>query len=220
MESRFADGSKDPANRFALRILRIERGTSTVVRTLGESYRGCFVHWNGERNEYCPGESDCPPRLHKPDNTIWKGYVAVEQWRQDLNRWLPTLLEITEGLELDFRGRFDRGQVWELSRAPQQKKKKATAVRGVLLETRDESTFPPAFDFRPHLVSVYHVNPVLLLHDNPMPPRMLLEPSEGAPPVKPGQLREPVRLPVGKTFAQIREEQEARRLNGNGTPPG
>lgn len=215
MSERLPGRSKDQPNRIALRILRIDHGKSTIVRTLGESYKGCFVHWNGSENEYCPGEADCKPRLHTPDNTVWKGYVATEEWRQELNRWVPILLEITEGLELDFRGRFDRGQVWELSRAPKTKKKKGTAVRGVLLETRDETTFPPPFDFRAHLVSVYHVNPVLLVHDNPMPPRTLVVPSEGAPPIRPNQAAKPEGVLPLSAFARLREQKEA-PANGTG----
>lgn len=219
MQDRIAGWSKDQPNRVALRVLRIEPGKTATVRTLGESYKGCFVHWDGHQNVYCPGDEGCSQRLHKADNTVWKGYVAVEEWRQELNRWLPAVLEITEGLELDFRGVFDRGQVWELSRLPQRKGKKASAVRGVLLETRDEKDFPPPFDFRPHLVTVFHYNPVLLIHDNPMPPRILVEPSEGAPPVRPGQAPRPGGVLPLSAFTAKREENEAAKRNGNGRHP-
>lgn len=182
-----------------LRILRVEPGDSHTIRTLSRHYGGCFTHYKG-RSHYCPGREEC--QYHKLD-VQWKGYALVERWEGEGILWRPFVLEITEGLELDLRGKWDRGQVWEISRLPQVKAGKATPVRGRRLEERDPDTFPPEFDFTAVLLHTYHVRQIRLDKENPLPPRILISSSTGAPPVDPRRPAEKPRLSAAEIQAQL-----------------
>lgn len=164
-----------PAGRV-LRVFRVEPGTTCIARTLSDQYGGLFTHYVRGRSHLCIGE-DCQPLIHKTDR-YWKGYAAVEIWEQARRVWTPWCLEITEHLELDLRGLFRRGQVWEFWRDGQTGKK-ATACQAKLLEERDPEKFPKAFDFVPVLKHLYHVPAINLQAKNPLPPRVIVEESEG-----------------------------------------
>lgn len=171
---------------YTLRILRIVPKQRVVIRTISPHYGGLFTHWFKGRSHYCPGREEC--QLHRND-VIWKGYAAVETWDQTQALWFPWVLEITEGLELDFRGRWDRGQVWDVCRVDDTRKRDTTPIRGKLLEERNPDDFPPPYDLRPLLMHVYHVRDIRLDQLNPLPPRQLVKPSAGAPPAKPAEQR-------------------------------
>lgn len=172
-------GHSEKAVSYRLSVFRIEVSKSHIVRMLSNTYNGLFTHYTRGGSEYCPGEH-CGCHLRKLDR-LWKGYVAAEVYDQAVNKWAPIVLEITENLELDFRGRYDRGQVWELSRAPKVNGKNQP-VKGKLLEERDPNTFPPPFDVKPVLLHVFHVTEIALCWPNPMPSRIVVSHSEGAPP--------------------------------------
>lgn len=159
-----------------LRVFRIEEGTTVHARTLSDGYLGLFTHYVKRRSVLCQGE-DCEAAIHRAGK-IWKGYAAVELWNAPTNRWNPFVLEITESLELDLRGIWKRGQVWEFYRELPVKKK-SMPISGKLLEERDPTTVPPAFDFRPVLLHLYHVHQIHLGALNPMPPRVIVKASEG-----------------------------------------
>lgn len=163
----------------ALRVFRVRPGESWSIRTLSAEYGGIFTHYTKERSVYCDPD-DCVAGLHRTER-FWKGYAAVEVYDQRAAKWLPTVLEITEHLELDFRERFDRGQCWELWRMKETRKKKEP-VQGTLLEERDPNTFPPAFDYVPVLLAIYHLERIDLSAKNPRPMKIYLPASEGAPP--------------------------------------
>jgi hypothetical protein len=185
----------------AIQVFRIAEGQTVHLRTLSDSYGGCFTHYYHKRSQYCPGEN-CPSPVHKIDR-IWKGYAAVEIYVASRKKWMPWVLEISEHLELDFRDRYARGQVWEIFRdLPQDGKKQP--VTGKLQETRDPATFPAAFDVRPVLLHLYHVFSVDLNIKNPMPPRLIVRESDGEAPkaLQPG--------PTGHEAAQ--EAQKAQEM--------
>lgn len=159
-----------------LRVFRVKEGTTVHARTLSDGYSGLFTHYVRGRSVYCQGEK-CEATVHRTDK-VWKGYAAVELWNVATKKWTPAVLEITEALELDLRGLWKRGQVWEFYRdTPIQKKK--MPIMGKLLEERDPASLPPAFDFRSVLLHLYHVEAVHLGVLNPMPPRVILADSEG-----------------------------------------
>jgi hypothetical protein len=174
--------SLDDQNRlpvYPMRVLRVDPGQAWFVRMLSKRYWGLFTHWEGGRGVYCPGEG-CPAARHAKQR-LWKGYASAEVYEQRVNLWHPCVLEITEHLELDFRDRFDRGQVWHLTREMPTDKRK-TPVVGELHETCDETKWPSAFDIVPVLKTVYHVQKIEMGFPNPMPARTMVQPSEGAPP--------------------------------------
>jgi hypothetical protein len=162
-----------------LRIFRVEEGTTVHARVLSEGYRGIFTHYARGRSVYCQGDK-CEATLHKLDR-VWKGYAAVELWNVATKKWNPVVLEISEALELDLRGFWKRGQVWEFYR-DLPTKKKSMPIMGKLLEERDPLAMPPEFDFKPVLLHLYHVQSIRLDCLNPMPPRVMVTESDGAGP--------------------------------------
>ena len=162
-----------------LEVLRVRSGHSAIVRFLSERYVGFKTHWKKPRSQCCYGDA-CPPDRHKCDVT-WKGYCAGEEWKPALELWVPYVLEISENLELDFRGVFGRGQTWEIWKE-RTVKGESEPVQGKLLESLDPATLPKEFDFLPVVCALYHVNILPAFCANPQAPRVFLEPSKGAPP--------------------------------------
>jgi hypothetical protein len=205
MASTFNGREPDHADpEIVLRILRIAKETQWIVRMLPRQYGGLFVHYKG-RSIYCPGPDEC--QNHKLDR-CWKGYCACESWDRVDSLWIPWVLEITESLELDFRGKFDAGQVWLLSREADRVRKKPSPVVGRLLEERDPATFPAPFDIRPVLMHFYHTNSVQLNQKNPLPERTILLPSKGLPPVFPSQKSEQPTMGSRKLWEELRKKKQ------------
>jgi hypothetical protein len=178
-----ANGSQEPhsaPDRYALRVLRVDPGQSFKIRLVSQRYGGLLTHWVRGRSVLCDG-NECPALQHR-SGTYWKGYALVEQWHGVKALWCPSVLEITENLELDFRGRYKRGQVWLLQRAPQVGRHK-TGVFGVLMFEGQQENLRVPFDFLPVLRNLYHVSTIVLDKDNPMPARILVEPVAGNPPI-------------------------------------
>lgn len=182
----------------ALRIFRVAEGVSAVVRVLSavDAVTGFNTHYIDKRSYVCGGDpcKHCRAR----ERRYWKGYLAALGWLEPKRSWLPIVLEVTESLELDMRGRIGRGQDWKLTRdkeTPKQRK----PVRGELLGSVAWSLIPPAFDFLPVLLNLYHEQKLDLGTPNPMPARIIVELCEGAVPscagyiapevVPPGTLR-------------------------------
>jgi len=167
---------------YPLRTLRIGGGQALFVRTLsalGAEGRilGVMTHW-ASRSVYCPG-NECPVHLHRQD-AVWKGYVACDVWDERLGLYVPHCLEVTESLELDMRSSYQRGQIWELTRAPDVKKKHFPVV-GKLVEELDPRLVPGAFDMLNALRWLYHapVNPCI---PSPLPDRTMIQAAAGKPP--------------------------------------
>lgn len=169
---------------YPLRVLRCKPGMSFAIRILQrfpERPRvfGLWTHYTN-RSVYCHPDA-CPASTHcKP--RFWKGYVSVDTWLEDQKKWLPGALEVTENLELDFRWKIQRGQVWELS-CPPARPKKHFPVSGLLLEECDPATVPHALDLVPCLKGIYHTETIDLTFANPLPERVMVQPVEGRPPL-------------------------------------
>lgn len=138
---------------FVLRVFRIEPGQVIQARTLSARLDGLATHYVRGKSLWCNPER-CDPALHKTPR-YWKGYYAAEIWFQKPKLWAPYVIEVTEALELDFRGKFARGQIWQIERLPVTKQSKPP-VTGVLLETRNPEKMPPAFDILPTVQRLYH----------------------------------------------------------------
>jgi hypothetical protein len=173
------NGQPAASQSYRLDVLRIGAGEQVILRMLSPSYKGLFTHYVKRRSQYCEGrECNCQ---HSRIPRIWKGYLAAEQYQQKGNLWLPRILEVTEYLELDFRGRYKRGQVWQIQRN-QEKKGETNPVTGVLQEERDERTFPQPHAILDTLRHLYHDSGLQLICDNPMPGRTYVQASQGDPP--------------------------------------
>lgn len=204
--------SPGASDRYALRVLRLDPEDVHLVRVLSTSYSGLLTHWVAGRGQYCAGQNLCPRGLHQRP-TIWKGYFAAELWDQSTKLWFPCVPELTEGAELDVRGRFQRGQIWRLSK-PKKDGSSNPPLIATFHEQVDPALLPRAFDVLPVVASLYHVAAVRLGTDNPMPPKVLAVPSHGAPPAGKDDPEEK----SAEQTKQIREMLEAfkRRTNVNG----
>lgn len=172
-------GGQGPSpKQSVLEIVRVVKGTEAYFRLLSPNYGGLLTHYRHKQSHYCPGP-DCPRGEHK--DPIWKGYCAAEQWLERTRVWMPCVFELTESCELDMRGRFRRGQIWRISRKVQ-KKNGSWPVSAALVEQLDEVDVPPMFEIRGTLCSLYHVEEIALDVSNPLPARVVVEPSSGAPP--------------------------------------
>jgi len=201
-------GASDRLPVLPIRIFRLEPGASAFVRLLSPRYGGLFTHWKGGRSIYCAGE-DCPAALHSTEK-FWKGYGAVEAWCPIKNLWYPAVFELTEHLELDFRGQWERGQVWEVQRV-KHKQAKREPIRADLQELLDANTLPADFDFLVVLKRMYHRERIDLGSKNPLPPKICLPPSVGLPPQK--LCPKPPAAPlIGKTPSLLERDQRYRRL--------
>ena len=168
-----------PKKMVIVRVFRIEPGTTAFLRMLSPEYGGIFTHFHRGRSQYCTGQG-CVSPAHKIDR-VWKGYVASQVWEAAGKKWFPVCLEITESLELTFRGIYARGQVWELWRH-QGPKGKSLPVEGKLCEERDQASTPPPFSLMPCLRSLFHVDHLDMSELNPLPPRVVVEESRDAGP--------------------------------------
>ena len=162
-----------------IRLERVQSGSTIRVRLLEGQVHGCFVHYVKDRSKYCGGD-ECRWGCSRLEKT-WKGFISCEVWNPQLKNWHPCALEVTEHLELDFRGRTRRGQVWRLSRAARIKNKHFPVVGELVDQLAAEGLRDP-FDVSLVLVHIFHQWPLLLDVPNPLPPRLVAEPSQGAPP--------------------------------------
>jgi hypothetical protein len=112
--------------------------------------------------------------------TIWKAWAPAAHLDEATNLWWPIVLEITEHLDELLHGRILRGEVWAISRPGTGKK--SDPLTGIFLMKNHEESLRPAFDVKPILLRCYHVQELLLGIPNPIPPRVVLPPSEGAIP--------------------------------------
>jgi len=162
-------------------IFSVQPGTATFYRFL-DNLQGLNTHWNGKRTVPCDGEGTCPASLHR-GRTIFKAYAPAELWKPAERHWLPGVLEATEALEEQLRGRQLRGEVWMLKRGGEGRKD--DPVFGVYSETYNGENLRPAFDIVPVLLRFYHVPRLVLGVENALPAKLLLDPAQGDQPKLP-----------------------------------
>jgi hypothetical protein len=161
-------------NRLTVRTL-----TPRVARP-GREILGYFTRWLGKHSQYVP-LSDLPPAGERKKEHVWVGFVLCQAWNDDRRLWEGIVLQVTENLEVDMRGHYDRGQIWEIVK--QKPGKKGSPISGARIGDCDLATLPPAVCFLDVLRVMWHV-PDLQAGSiaNPMPPRIYLADSSDAPP--------------------------------------
>lgn len=166
---------------YQLKILRFDDCDVKLVWMLSDSIGGIYTHWIGSRRDgrskYCRGDGECPSNWHK-EIQIWKGYTSVLVYDQAKVLWFPYVLEVTENLELDLRDRYARGQIWQISKKPDGKKR-VSSLSGTLTEEVDEARTPPALDYIPVLKWVFQTTNINLGAVNRMPPKTMVRPEAG-----------------------------------------
>jgi hypothetical protein len=144
-----------------------------------------FTHWTGSRSVRCyPGA--CEP-CKKHNRQIWKGYIAVEQWRHKERDWKPWALEVTEHLEVQLRNRNLLGEVWEICRKKREGKK-PMPVEGTHLGTHSADQLRTDVDVTVVLRWLYGEAVYSLDEPNPLPSKQYLDTRKGeAPPAAPSR---------------------------------
>lgn len=166
-----------PASR-PVNVLSVKKNTVYTVRFLGQM-DGILTHWPKKPGTPCPGEPYCSGSQHRV-KTIWKGYSPIEAWDDHHRLWIPWVLEVTEGLEEALQGRVLRGEVWVVSR-PQVDEKPAPVI-GQYLEQLDPDSIRLDFPVRAVVCRMYGTTHIAWGIENPVPRKLLLEPSPGARP--------------------------------------
>jgi hypothetical protein len=163
--------SASQGEEFALRVLRVEAAETLTVVFRTASVTGCFTHFVKGRSRYCDPDVckwGCP-RLER----TWKGYDLVDCFEPRSSMWVPWVLEITEHLELDLRGRYARGHSWQLARAAEAKDHRSPVV-GKFLGVVPADRVQPTVNFDAVLRTLFHVERISLDVRNPMPDRILV----------------------------------------------
>lgn len=204
--------SQQEIRKAIVEVFRCKEGEQHFIRTLSASYGGLYVHWVRGRSIYCPGERcNCQ---HKKSQRLWKGYAAVERWILVHKAWIPAVLEITHNLEHCLQGKWERGQVWEISRRMHDSEKEAYPVVGKLMPKEEIKNLPPAFDWALVMQRKFDVlEPLERHHKNPMPkPQVAVISTDPGPSV----LKEegPQAPPTQEHFQAIRD-----RARGIGSVP-
>jgi len=126
-------------------------------------------------------------------------------WVSSKGHWQPAVLEVTEALEERLRGRELRGETWSMHRT--EIKGKSSPVVGTFCEKGDTHELREAFELEPILRRLFHVASLKLGTRNPLPPRLMLAPTQGKAPTLPEHLQS-----VGTQENTEKEREEARKL--------
>jgi hypothetical protein len=194
-----------------VRVFRVDPGTAWRVRTLSPVYGGLFTHFVKNRSRYCD-PAGCRPEYPKGER-FWRGYFAAELHDAAERCWRPVVFELTEHCELDMRGVYQRGQVWRVEREADKAGKHAP-VRAALEGVVDPAQLPAAWDYRPVLFHLYHVEKLDLSASNPLPPRLMLQ---ATPFVEGGSVAPLEEMPTSP--AEWERWRLRRQDNRNGTVP-
>lgn len=213
MSHRSEDGAPSERPRYALRVLRLQPDQHCEVLMLSEELKGLWCHWiRGRGGVYCPPDGTCPKTIHA-EPIVYRGYVAGELWAGDPRLWFPTVVEITSSCELDLRGRYQRGQLWELHKSVSVKGKRGD-VSARYLRTLSANAVRPAFDILPVLAGTYNYPDIRLTRDNPMPGRVFVRPHEGDEPRPAANADSEESMEAIKTFKRLFAERPELRTNG------
>lgn len=199
-----SDPVKTGAGRLRpVEIKSVKDDQSAVVRFLG-GYSGTVLHYLGKTYTPCrEPDRECPASIHTK-RKLWRGWAPVEVFDDVQQVWWPWVLEITECLEEQLRGRQLRGEVWGITRPKE--KEKGNRVVGVFVERQAAETMRKPFDIMPVLLRAYHLDEIPMGKPNTIPPKLILGPVEGElPSALVGQLHEP-EAPPGPEEKKLLQE--------------
>jgi hypothetical protein len=202
-----SNGKLVPNNVMVVEVFSIEEGQTVFARMLDDQSFGMWTHWSGRSTVACKQHFDSCTWCKK--EKVWKGYLPIEIWMPIAKVWIPWVLEMSERLEQDFRGLLERGQTWEIFRhAPTSKHKAPQQAK--LHESHDPKTLPPAFDITPVLLNLFHLGKLPPHIKNPLPQRVLMQPSSGEGPsiLKP---TEKDKVLTAEEMRTMREEWERKK---------
>jgi len=147
MSTRGNPPSNDRSPVLPLRLLRFKHGEWADVwithHLTDGRVMGCFTRYLGNGSVFVPSHASGEVKEGKP--VIWKGYLSAVQYHRDIKKWVPVVLEVTERLEQDLRGRVARGQLWKISRGPKDGNKRIP-LRGVMGQQQRPEMTPVAID--------------------------------------------------------------------------
>lgn len=170
---------KGLGEKYVLRNWYCKEGDGQYIRLLSDVIYGMKTHYVGKKGYACKGEL-CNPLHHKRDTT-WRGYIAAERWDKADRKWFPICFEMSEAMELDFRHRLARGQTWFVWREPCSEGKKSPQ-QARYVPGKDSLEIPLAFDIRPVVQALYHLERLPPTVKNPQPDRVIVGASDGPDP--------------------------------------
>lgn len=187
-------------------------------------YDGLDTHHTSKQPFPCEGIDRCS-YCKRRQGIIWKGYAPVLAWDATKSLWHPFVLEITESLEEELRGRDLRGEVWHLFR--EGKGKNNDPLTGLFAERKTGRVVIEPFDIVPVLLRLYHVSSLRLGRPNTMPAKLVLPAIAGdAPALPPGASPateakpDPAKVQSFRELRQQAEEAARRRAGGQTRPTG
>lgn len=194
-----------------VRIEGVPRGYGIVVVFAGPIV-GLLTHWASGRSQACPGAGKCPPNFHR-SRTVWKGYAPVRRWQPVQAAWCAAVLEVTEALEEQLRGRELCGEMWHLMRSLNGKK--SGAVGGIFYSRRTEAALLKNFDVVAPIQRLYHTLDLEFGAVNALPAKIL-----EVPVTCDGPLTEPAAAPREPAKPTTSQRETLRKMAGRmGSPP-
>ena len=213
MSTRGNPPSNDRSPVLPLRLLRFKHGEWADVwithHLTDGRVMGCFTRYLGNGSVFVPSHASGEVKEGKP--VIWKGYLSAVQYHRDIKKWVPVVLEVTERLEQDLRGRVARGQLWKISRGPKDGNKRIP-LRGVMGQQQRPEMTPVAIDVYPKLRNdIFRNQEVTLDQENPLPDLVVVVPLELPPP---GEQTEPAAPESRKRFSDFMGERNGEAIIG------
>lgn len=154
-------------------------GTHHTIAFIGQP-TGMMTHWRPKKPIHCPGPAHCPKENHKLAAT-WKGYACAQLWRDPpFNDWVPVVYEVTVSLWELLKTTPLKGQMWDIWRVkgPHEHKE---VIADRLEEIQPCDLYKP-FDIMAVLVRIYKTTEFVLDVPCPVPDRIFMLPTKGAPP--------------------------------------
>lgn len=177
---------------------------------------GLITHWLKGSSQRCFGDTCLPCRSNM--DKVWKGYAPAIFYVKAEKHWLPTVLEVSESLELDLRGIVRRGQEWHLTRALAGRKRKPPTI-GRWIRQLHADSLPPAFPTDQAVRVVYHDNLIETDVPSPLAARSMVEPLQLNPHGLPDKEQAPSVEEIARRREQIARLISQPRTNGIGAMP-
>jgi hypothetical protein len=206
MSSSHPRSEERPDGRVPIVLTKVPKEGFIVVRFLGE-ISGLLMHFRKKPGPlYCRGH-ECPTSIHGKLRAEWRGYAAVQLWRDDKHQdWVPTVVELTTHFWGLIHDQELRGQSWQLFREVNERGK--LQVVGRKLDAIAERSLPNPHPILPCLWRIYGTKDIELGQEPAIPPAELVEPVKGSRPPLPTRRR--------KVEEPIADPAEVRRIISEG----
>lgn len=222
-----ASGPAPGPNQSRILIHRVREGDTDRVRITGEPPTDKFGRLLGYETHFLkdgraagkgkthPCQGGRCPHPHNKIDTLWYAYLSVDVWLDMERLWKPAVLQVSESLELDMRGKVEKGQFWDISKLAT--KGKGSPYRGIPTGYAELQELPQGTIVLAVLRQTWHapwLQPPEIV--NPAEPRVYGEMKAGTPP--PGTIafdEEQMRLKIPSPQERQKMREELRKRMGS-----